>query len=78
MADYTELKQAVIDFFKSQKGKHKFMINDIKKKMPDDVNKKELKAATSEMVAEGTLEYWSSGSTTYFMLPETGKDVEDI
>lgn len=78
MADQTELKQAVVDFFKSQKGKHKFMINDIKKKLPGDVKKKDLKAATNEMVAEGTLTYWSSGSTTYFMLPETGENLEDV
>ncbi len=78
MADYTELKQAVVDFFKSQKGKHKFMINDIKKKLPGEINKKELKAATSEMIEEGTLAYWSSGSTTYFMLPETGEGLEEL
>ena len=65
-----DLKQLVLDVM--NKKKKRMMMKDLLKevqKLDDSVEKRPLKKATSEMIMEGTLAYWSSGSTTYFDLP---------
>ncbi len=65
-----DLKELVLDVM--NKKKKRMMMKDLLKevqKLDDTVEKKPLKKATTEMITEGTLVYWSSGSTTYFDLP---------
>jgi len=70
-----EIKQRIIDFFKSSKGKTKFYLSDLKKPIPE-LKKKELKKITVEMIEEGTLMYYSTGSTTMLQLAEEDIDAK--
>jgi hypothetical protein len=70
-----EIKQRIIDFFKSSKGKTKYYLSDLKKPIPE-LKKKELKKITIEMIEEGTLMYYSTGSTTMLQLPEEDIDAK--
>jgi hypothetical protein len=72
---YDEEKQKILDFFKNSKGKTKFYLSDLKKAVPD-MKKKELKKVTNEMIEEGTLSYYSTGSTTMLQLPEDDMDAK--
>jgi Mn-dependent DtxR family transcriptional regulator len=56
---------------KKQKTKSKFYFNDIQKIL--DMKPREAKKLINKMIEEGVLEYWSSGSTTMYSLPGTGK-----
>ena len=65
-----DVKEALLDFFaNAPEGKKRYMMNDIAKKLTD-FKKKEIKTAVSELIGEGKLCYWSSGSTTYVSTPE--------
>ncbi len=66
-----ELKQKVVQFFqeKSKGEKKKFYIKDVIKGLPDE-DRHAIQDAVKELIDDGTLKYWSSGSTTYLMLPE--------
>ena len=67
-----ELKQKVVDEMKKKSGsKSKFYFNDLAKIM--DEKPRAAKKVVNEMVTEGLLTYWSSGSTTMYSLPGTGK-----
>ena len=69
-----EIKQRVLDFFKSREHiKTKFYINDLRQVAPEMSNK-DFKKLISEMIAEGTLMYFSTGSTTMFQLAEEDVD----
>ena len=57
---------------KKQKGKSKFYLKDFYKMLPDMKNRT-VKNLVNKMVGEGTLEYWSSGSTTLIGLKGAGK-----
>ena len=73
MADIKEVVLQVME-----KKAKRLMMNDLLKevkKVDPSIEKRPLKKATSEMITEGTLAYWSSGSTTYFALPG-GKHAE--
>ena len=70
---YEQEKQMIIDFFKNSKGKTKFYLSDLTKAVPD-MKKKELKKVTTEMIAEGTLAYYSTGSSTMLQIPEDDMD----
>jgi hypothetical protein len=75
-----EEKQAVVNFMKSKKGKTKHYFNELCKALPD-MKMRQAKKVINEMVNEGTLKYWSSGSTTLYMLPEDadlGKEEKDM
>ena len=61
-----DLKKRILDVV--QQSKKKYLLSELARKFPDD-DKKLVKKAVQEMIAEGTLEYWSSGSTTYISLP---------
>ena len=62
-------KKAVLDFFASKKGKTKFYFNDLLKAVPG-AKPRQFKKVVNEMIQEGLLTYWSSGSTTLYTLPD--------
>ena len=64
-----EEKQAIIDFMKKKKGKTKYYFNELCKAVPD-LKMRAAKKIINEMVNDGQLKYWSSGSTTLYLLPE--------
>ena len=71
-----DIKQRILDFFKSkEKVKTKFYMNDIHKAL-SDVPKRELKKVINEMINEGTLMYFSTGSTTMVQLAEEDVDAK--
>jgi hypothetical protein len=70
-----DAKQRIVDFFKQSKGKTKFYLSDLSKPVPE-LSKKELKKVTTEMIAEGTLMYYSTGSTTMLQLSEADVDAK--
>ena len=67
-----EAKKYIVAELEKKKGKSKFYLKDFYAMVPDrkprDVNK-----LVNNMVQEGTLEYWSSGSTSMYGLKGTGK-----
>ena len=76
MADNEQIKSLVLQVM--EKKQKRLMMKDLLKevkKLDDSVEKRPLKKVTSAMITEGTLAYWSSGSTTYFALPG-GKHAE--
>jgi hypothetical protein len=66
-----EIKAKVLEFFKEKsKGeKKRFYIKDVVKGIPDE-DRHAVQDAVKDLLDEGTLKYWSSGSTTYLMLAE--------
>ncbi|MBN2569898.1 MAG: dissimilatory sulfite reductase D family protein [Deltaproteobacteria bacterium] len=64
-------KQAVLDYFAAKKGKSKLYFNDLLKAIPG-AKPRQFKKVINEMVQEGLLCYWSSGSTTMYMLSGDG------
>jgi len=66
-----EGKKAILDFMAAKKGKTKHYFNELCKAVPD-LKMMQAKKLINELVAEGKLRYWSSGSTTLYMLPEEG------
>jgi hypothetical protein len=76
MADANEIRDLVLKVM--EKKKKRMMMKDLFKeilKLDDSVGKRELKKVTTSMIQDQSLEYWSSGSTTYFALPG-GKHAE--
>jgi Mn-dependent DtxR family transcriptional regulator len=70
--DYEESKQLIIDSLtKKLKSKSKFYFSDLTKIL--GVKPREAKKIVNQMVTEGALEYWSSGSTSMYGMPGTGK-----
>lgn len=68
MAD--DIKQAITDKLKANiKKKKLYYSKDVTKMLPD-YPPRDVKKAIKEMLNEGKLKYWSSGSTTYVTLPE--------
>jgi hypothetical protein len=68
-----EAKKAIVDELTKKSGsKSKFYLKDFYKMVPDMKNR-EVKNLVNKMVGEGTLEYWSSGSTTLIGLKGMGK-----
>jgi predicted sugar kinase len=64
-----EGKRAILDYFTKEKVKRKLYFNDIQKALPD-MKPRDVKKIVNEMVQEGLLTYWSSGSTTLYTLPD--------
>jgi hypothetical protein len=76
MGDLARAKELALQVL--EKKQKRMMMKDLLKevqKIDESVDKRTLKKATSEMIMEKTLAYWSSGSTTYFALPG-GKHAE--
>ncbi len=68
-----DAKQRIMDWVKEQK-KSRHYFNDLCKAVPE-LKMLQAKKFVNELVKEGKLKYWSSGSTTMYMLPGAG-DVE--
>jgi len=66
-----DLKERVIALFheKSKGDKKMFYIRDVVKWLPDD-DRHDVQKAVQALLDEETLQYWSSGSSTYVMLKE--------
>ena len=70
--DYEESKKKIIEgLTKKLKTKSKFYFNDLAKIL--EAKPREAKKVINQMVVEGVLEYWSSGSTSMYGMPGTGK-----
>ncbi len=70
--DYEEAKKMIVDgLTKKQKSKSKFYFNDLSKIL--DMKPREAKKIVNQLVQDGILEYWSSGSTSMYGLKGTGK-----
>ena len=65
-----EAKQKIMDYMSSSK-KSKLYFNDLCKAVPE-MKMREAKKIINVLVNEGKLKYWSSGSTTMYMLPSEG------
>jgi len=63
------MKEAVVEYvkMKSSRGKGLNTIKDITKGC-SNYDKRDVKKGIQELIAEGVLDYWSSGSTTYIRL----------
>jgi hypothetical protein len=62
-------KQTIVDYIKkkTERGKGLNSYRDITKGCPD-IDRKVIKKAVQELISEGVLDYWSSGSSTYIRL----------
>jgi Mn-dependent DtxR family transcriptional regulator len=70
--DYEESKAKIVEGLqKKLKTKSKFYFNDLAKIL--EAKPREAKKVVNKLVEEGILEYWSSGSTSMYGLPGTGK-----
>jgi Mn-dependent DtxR family transcriptional regulator len=70
--EYEEAKEKIVaGLMKKQKTKSKFYFNDLSKIL--DLKPRVAKKLINQLVQEGVLEYWSSGSTSMYGLPGTGK-----
>ena len=66
-------KDIVVEFMESKaKSKSKFYFNDLAALFPD-MKMREAKKIINKLVTDGVLVYWSSGSTTMYGLPGSGK-----
>ena len=72
MSDSEELKQAVIEWFQtnSKPGKTKYYMKDVVKDLLGQYDKRAIQKALNDCTVDGTLMYWSTGSSTMFCLPE--------
>ncbi|MCB2228655.1 MAG: dissimilatory sulfite reductase D family protein [Desulfarculaceae bacterium] len=76
MANDQEIRDLVLKVM--EKKQKRMMMKDLLKevqKLDDSVEKRPLKKVTTSMIQDQSLQYWSSGSTTYFALPG-GKHAE--
>ena len=72
-----ELKEKIMEFAtKKAKHKSKMYIKDLYKADPN-ASPREIKKAANQLVQEGRLEFFSSGSTTMYGVPGFGKSEED-
>ena len=70
--EYEEAKELIVAaLMKKQKTKSKFYFSDLAKITGE--KPRLAKKNINKMVTEGVLEYWSSGSTSMYGLPGTGK-----
>ena len=70
--EYDEAKELIVEkLLKKQKTKSKFYFNDLAKIL--EMKPRLANKLVNQMVTEGVLEYWSSGSTSMYGLPGTGK-----
>ena len=70
--EYEEAKEKIVEgLTKKLKTKSKFYFNDLSKIL--EMKPREAKKIVNKLVEEGVLEYWSSGSTSMYGMPHTGK-----
>ena len=69
--DYEEAKQKIVEGLSKKKTKSKFYFNDLQKIL--ELKPRDAKKFVNQLVTEGVLEYWSSGSTSMYGLKGAGK-----
>jgi Mn-dependent DtxR family transcriptional regulator len=70
--EYEEAKNKIVEeLTKKSKSKSKFYFNDLAKIL--EAKPRDAKKVVNQMVTEGILEYWSSGSTSLYGLKGSGK-----
>ncbi|MBI9083223.1 MAG: sulfite reductase [Desulfobacterales bacterium] len=70
--EYEEAKIKIVEgLTKKLKTKSKFYFNDLSKIL--EMKPREAKKIVNQLVLDGVLEYWSSGSTSMYGMPGTGK-----
>jgi len=70
--EYEEAKKLIVEeLTKKLKSKSKFYFNDLSKIL--DMKPRDAKKIVNKLVEENVLEYWSSGSTSMYGMPGTGK-----
>ena len=70
--EYEEAKKLIVESLtKKLKTKSKFYFNDLSKIL--EMKPREAKKIINKLVEENVLEYWSSGSTSMYGMPGTGK-----
>ena len=70
--EYEEAKTKIVETLtKKSKSKSKFYFNDLSKIL--DMKPRQAKKIVNQLVQDGVLEYWSSGSTSMYGLPGVGK-----
>ena len=74
MADQA-LKDKIVEWFekKSTGEKKKFYLKDVVKGLADEYPKKEVQQALNECIEEGTVMWFSTGSTNMLTLPRFHK-----
>jgi Mn-dependent DtxR family transcriptional regulator len=71
MMELDEARTKVVDALTKKKGKSKFYFNDLAGIL--ELKPREAKKLVNALVQDGTLEYWSSGSTSMYGLKGVGK-----
>ncbi|HHK60755.1 MAG TPA: sulfite reductase [Desulfobacterales bacterium] len=74
MADKEELKAKILELCQTSK-KPQLYLKDMQKKITD-AKPREIKNAANELVREGKLKYWSSGSSTMYAAADRAQDEE--
>ena len=70
--ELAEAKEKIVEALtKKLKSKSKFYFNDLSEIL--ELKPREAKKLINKLVEDGVLEYWSSGSTTMYGMPGTGK-----
>jgi Mn-dependent DtxR family transcriptional regulator len=70
--EYEEAKEKIVtELTKKLKTKSKFYFNDLAKIL--EAKPRDAKKIVNKLVEDGVLEYWSSGSTSMYGMPGTGK-----
>ena len=70
--EYEEAKKLIVEgLTKKLKTKSKFYFNDLSKIL--EMKPRDAKKIVNKLVEDGTLEYWSSGSTSMYGLKGAGK-----
>ncbi|MDP2643918.1 MAG: dissimilatory sulfite reductase D family protein [Desulfobacterales bacterium] len=70
--DKETAKKAIVEKLQQKKGKTMFYLKDFYPMVPDE-KPRVVNNIVNEMVREGILEYWSSGSTTLIGLKGMGQ-----
>lgn len=75
----SDVGQAVLELMEknSAKGKKKLYPKDLTKALEEQFPRAEVKKAIQELLDQGRLCYWSSGSTTYVMLKEDFEQIKE-
>jgi hypothetical protein len=70
-----EAKKFILETLQQKKGKSKFYLKDFYSMLPER-KPREVNKLVNNMVQEGILEYWSSGSTTLYGIKGAGKQAD--
>ena len=70
--EVVEAQKIVMEGLEKKKGKSKFYLKDFYAMLPD-WKPREVNKLVNNMVQQGMLEYWSSGSTTLYGITGAGK-----